>query len=115
MRQGGRYGHPWRHHPRQALGRASQGARQEEVLGEQIGQPHTVPCKVTVKCGSVTVRMVPVPTGSGIVAACVPKKVLQFAGIEDVFTSSRGFTKTLGNFVKVYQLRSLPNPVLHAH
>ncbi|KAG0514498.1 hypothetical protein BDA96_10G197100 [Sorghum bicolor] len=82
------------------LGRASQGARQEEVLGEQIGQPHTVPCKVTVKCGSVTVRMVPVPTGSGIVAACVPKKVLQFAGIEDVFTSSRGFTKTLGNFVK---------------
>jgi small subunit ribosomal protein S2e len=31
----------------------------------------------------------------------VPKKVLQFAGIEDVFTSSRGSTKTLGNFVKV--------------
>uniref|UniRef100_M1A283 40S ribosomal protein S2 n=1 Tax=Solanum tuberosum TaxID=4113 RepID=M1A283_SOLTU len=29
-----------------------------------------------------------------------PKKVLQFAGIEDVFTSSRGSTKTLGNFVK---------------
>ncbi|KAK1266674.1 40S ribosomal protein S2-4 [Acorus gramineus] len=33
-------------------------------------------------------------------AARVPKKVLQFAGIEDVFTSSRGSTKTLGNFVK---------------
>nr|GMD20904.1 40S ribosomal protein S2-4 [Ipomoea batatas] len=32
--------------------------------------------------------------------ARVPKKVLQFAGIEDVFTSSRGSTKTLGNFVK---------------
>ncbi|KAI3742276.1 hypothetical protein L1987_59956 [Smallanthus sonchifolius] len=30
----------------------------------------------------------------------VPKKVLQFAGIDDVFTSSRGSTKTLGNFVK---------------
>ncbi|KAF3340169.1 hypothetical protein FCM35_KLT15940 [Carex littledalei] len=57
--------------------------------GNKIGQPHTVPCKVTGKCGSVTVRMVPAPRGSGIVAARVPKKVLQFAG-----------TKTLGNFVK---------------
>ncbi|CAA6653623.1 unnamed protein product [Spirodela intermedia] len=65
-----------------------------------IGKPHTVPCKVTGKCGSVTVRMVPAPRGAGIVAARVPKKVLQFAGIEDVFTSSRGSTKTLGNFVK---------------
>ncbi|KAF2921891.1 small ribosomal subunit protein uS5x [Oryza sativa Japonica Group] len=68
--------------------------------GNKIGKPHTVPCKVTGKCGSVTVRMVPAPRGSGIVAAHVPKKVLQFAGIEDVFTSSRGSTKTLGNFVK---------------
>lgn len=68
--------------------------------GNKIGMPHTVPCKVTGKCGSVTVRMVPAPRGAGIVAARVPKKVLQFAGIEDVFTASRGSTKTLGNFVK---------------
>ncbi|CAI5956561.1 unnamed protein product [Closterium sp. NIES-64] len=68
--------------------------------GNKIGKPHTVPTKVTGKCGSVTVRLVPAPRGSGIVAARVPKKVLQFAGIEDVFTSSRGSTKTLGNFVK---------------
>jgi small subunit ribosomal protein S2e len=68
--------------------------------GNKIGKPHTVPCKVTGKCGSVTVRMVPAPRGSGIVAARVPKKVLQYAGIDDVFTSSRGSTKTLGNFVK---------------
>lgn len=68
--------------------------------GNKIGEPHTVPCKVTGKCGSVSVRMVPAPKGSGIVAARVPKKVLQFAGIKDVFTSSKGSTKTLGNFVK---------------
>ncbi|KAK6151409.1 hypothetical protein DH2020_014044 [Rehmannia glutinosa] len=73
---------------------------EERILGNKIGKPHTVPCKVTGKCGSVTVRMVPAPRGAGIVAARVPKKVLQFAGIEDVFTSSRGSTKTLGNFVK---------------
>lgn len=68
--------------------------------GNKIGKPHTVPTKVTGKCGSVTVRLVPAPRGSGIVAARVPKKVLQYAGIDDVFTSSRGSTKTLGNFVK---------------
>ncbi|PWA54841.1 Double-stranded RNA-binding-like domain-containing protein [Artemisia annua] len=68
--------------------------------GNKIGKVHTVPTKVTGKCGSVTVRLVPAPRGAGIVAARVPKKVLQFAGIDDVFTMSRGSTKTLGNFVK---------------
>ena len=61
---------------------------------------HTVPTKVTGKCGSVTVRLIPAPRGAGIVAARVPKKVLQMAGIEDCYTCSRGSTKTLGNFVK---------------
>ena len=65
------------------------------------GEPHTVPTKVTGKCGSVTVRLIPAPRGAGIVAARVPKKVLQMAGIEDCYTSARGSTKTLGNFVKV--------------
>jgi small subunit ribosomal protein S2e len=68
--------------------------------GNKIGKPHTVPTKVTGKCGSVSVRLVPAPKGTGIVAARTPKKVLQFAGIQDVFTSSTGSTKTLGNFVK---------------
>jgi len=68
--------------------------------GNKIGKPHTVPCKVTGKCGSVRVRLVPAPKGTGIVAARVPKKVLQFAGIEDCYTSTRGSTKTLGNLVK---------------
>ncbi|KAL3627996.1 hypothetical protein CASFOL_028098 [Castilleja foliolosa] len=71
--------------------------------GNKIGKPHTVPCKVTGKCGSVTVRMVPAPRGAGIVAARVPKNVLRFAGIDDVFTSSCGSIKTLGNFVKEYE------------
>lgn len=44
--------------------------------GYKIGKPHSVPCKVVGKCGSVTVLMVPAPRGAGIVAACVPKKVL---------------------------------------
>jgi small subunit ribosomal protein S2e len=78
--------------------------------GNMLGKPHTVPTKVNGKCGSVTVRLVPAPRGSGIVAARVPKKVLQFAGIDDVFTSSRGSTKTLGNFVKVGRSTVSPKP-----
>jgi small subunit ribosomal protein S2e len=68
--------------------------------GNKIGTPHTVPCKLTGKCGSVTVRLVPAPKGAGIVAAPVPKRILQLAGVQDVYTQSRGSTKTLGNFVK---------------
>jgi len=68
--------------------------------GNKIGLPHTVPTKITGKCGSVSVRLVPAPRGTGIVAARTPKKVLSMAGIEDVFTQSTGSTKTMGNFVK---------------
>eukprot|EP00999_Lentomonas_sp_LEN2_P000242 NODE_1239_length_941_cov_300.560197_g1193_i0.p2 GENE.NODE_1239_length_941_cov_300.560197_g1193_i0~~NODE_1239_length_941_cov_300.560197_g1193_i0.p2 ORF type:complete len:261 (-),score=66.91 NODE_1239_length_941_cov_300.560197_g1193_i0:82-864(-) len=67
--------------------------------GNKIGDPHTVPCKVTGKCGSVRVRLIPAPKGTGLVAAPVPKKLLQFAGVEDVFSQSMGQTRTAGNFV----------------
>ncbi|EJD76115.1 40S ribosomal protein S2, variant [Loa loa] len=68
--------------------------------GNKIGQPHTVPCKVTGKCGSVLVRLIPAPRGTGIVSAPVPKKLLQMAGVEDCYTSAVGQTATLGNFAK---------------
>mmetsp|Transcript_40036 Transcript_40036/g.128062 ORF Transcript_40036/g.128062 Transcript_40036/m.128062 type:complete len:280 (+) Transcript_40036:206-1045(+) len=68
--------------------------------GNAIGKPHTVPIKVQGKCGSVSMRLIPAPKGAGIVAAMTPKKVLQMAGVNDVYTCSRGSTKTLGNFVK---------------
>jgi len=68
--------------------------------GSLIGEPHTVPSKVTGKCGSVLCRLVPAPRGTGIVAAPTPKKLLQLAGITDCYTTSRGSTRTLGNFVK---------------
>jgi len=68
--------------------------------GNKIGRPHTVPCKVTGKCGSIWVRLIPAPRGTGIVSAPVPKKLLMMAGIEDCYTSARGSTGTLGNFAK---------------
>jgi len=68
--------------------------------GSKLGLPHTVPCKLTGKCGSVLCRLVPAPRGTGLVAAPTPKKLLSLAGITDCYTTSRGSTKTLGNFVK---------------
>jgi small subunit ribosomal protein S2e len=68
--------------------------------GGKLGAPHTIPTKLTGKCGSVSIRLIPAPRGAGIVAANGSKKVLQLAGLHDVYTSSTGSTKTLGNFVK---------------
>eukprot|EP00746_Dinoflagellata_sp_MGD_P153303 gnl/MRDRNA2_/MRDRNA2_84179_c0_seq1.p1 gnl/MRDRNA2_/MRDRNA2_84179_c0~~gnl/MRDRNA2_/MRDRNA2_84179_c0_seq1.p1 ORF type:complete len:270 (-),score=5.34 gnl/MRDRNA2_/MRDRNA2_84179_c0_seq1:45-854(-) len=68
--------------------------------GNKIGKPHTIPAKVSGKCGSVLVRLVPAPRGAGIVAANNAKKVLQFAGIEDIYTFTKGHTSTLGNFIR---------------
>nr|CCA16359.1 40S ribosomal protein S2 putative [Albugo laibachii Nc14] len=68
--------------------------------GRMVGIPHTVPNKVTGKCGSVRVRLIPAPRGTGLCAAPAPKKLLGMAGIEDCYTSARGHTRTLGNFVK---------------
>ncbi|EGG20509.1 ribosomal protein S2 [Cavenderia fasciculata] len=63
--------------------------------GNKLGAPHTVPTKITGKCGSVSLRLVPAPRGTGIVAARTPKVLLQYAGVEDVYTSSSGKTRTM--------------------
>jgi len=75
--------------------------------GTKLGEPHTVPCKVTGKCGSVRVRLIPAPKGTGLVGSPVSKKLLSLAGVQDCFTCSIGQTKTMGNFVKaVFQALS---------
>jgi len=68
--------------------------------GNKVEKPHTVPCKITGKSGSVRVRLIPAPRGAGIVASTAPKKVIAMAGINDVYTATEGNTKTLGNTVK---------------
>ena len=67
--------------------------------GNKIGDPHTVPNTVTGKCGSIRMRLIPAPRGSGIVAGSVAKKLLAMAGFEDVFTNCIGHTKTTMNFL----------------
>jgi small subunit ribosomal protein S2e len=68
--------------------------------GTRFGNPHTVPMKVSGKCGSVTLRLIPAPRGTGIVAAKAMKRLLQVAGLHDVYTCATGKTKTQGNFIR---------------
>jgi small subunit ribosomal protein S2e len=68
--------------------------------GAKLGDPHTVPSKVSGKVGSVMCRLIPAPRGTGIVAAPACKRILQLAGVEDCYTQSKGSTATMGNFLK---------------
>lgn len=67
--------------------------------GGKLGEPHTVSSKLSGKCGSVRVRLIPAPRGSGIVASPTVSKVLEFAGVSDVFTAQSGHSRTLMNSV----------------
>ncbi|NLI62625.1 MAG: 30S ribosomal protein S5 [Methanosarcinaceae archaeon] len=64
------------------------------------GKEHTVPYEVSGKVGSVTVTLIPAPRGLGIAAADTAKKVLEKAGIRDVWTQTFGTTRTTLNFAK---------------
>ncbi|KAK3989716.1 ribosomal protein S5, N-terminal domain-containing protein [Cladorrhinum sp. PSN332] len=68
--------------------------------GANLGAPHSLPTKESGKCGSVTVRLIPAPRGTSIVASPAVKRLLQLAGVEDAYTASSGSTKTLENTLK---------------
>jgi len=81
--------------------------------GNKIGKPHTVAGSVTGKCGSCEIRLIPAPRGAGIVAGKAPKKLLTMAGFQDVYTSSKGHTKTTMNFlVATYNAMEITYAVL---
>ena len=57
-------------------------------------QPHSIPFKVTGKCGSVRVDIIPGPRGLGLVAGENVKKLLSLAGLKDAWTRTYGATNT---------------------
>jgi len=63
-------------------------------------EPHSVPFVVEGKSGSVRVRLIPAPLGTGLVAGNAAKVVLRMAGISDVWTWTKGETRTTMNFAK---------------
>lgn len=63
-------------------------------------EPHSIPFKVEGHMGSVRITMIPAPQGTGLVAADELKKVLQLAGIKDVYTKTFGNRRTTFNLIK---------------
>ena len=64
------------------------------------GLEHTVPSEVRGKVGSVVVELKPAPRGLGLAAGDTARKVLEKAGIKDVWTRTEGTTRTTLNFAK---------------
>jgi len=57
--------------------------------------PHSLPFKITGKCGSVTVEIIPGPRGLGLVAGETVKTILRLAGVKDCWTRTFGSTSTI--------------------
>ena len=66
----------------------------------ECSAPHTIPFKVEGKSGSVEIKLIPAPQGTGLVATDELKKVLRLAGIKDIYSKTTGKTKTTHNLIK---------------
>jgi len=66
----------------------------------ECGQSHSIPFKTEGKGGSVRIRLLPAPKGIGLVVDDESKKVMQLAGIRDVWGRSIGDTATRINLIR---------------
>lgn len=64
------------------------------------GSAHSIPFAVEGKCGSCKVRLIPAPKGTGLVVESELKKMLQLAGIKDVWSKTFGNTGNKINLMK---------------
>lgn len=68
-----------------------------------VTEPHTIPFAVEGKCGSVIVRLMPAPKGKGLTVEKECAKVLQLAGVHDVWSKSYGQTKNKMNMIRALE------------
>ena len=61
---------------------------------------HTVPFEITGKSGSVRIKLIPAPQGTGLVVTDELKKILKMAGIKDVYSRTTGKKRTTFNLIK---------------
>jgi len=75
----------------------------------ECGEPHSIPFKTQGKSGSVRVTLMPAPKGVGLVVDDESKKILQLAGIKDIWSRTLGDTGTRFNLIKAvfYALKNL--------
>jgi small subunit ribosomal protein S5 len=63
----------------------------------KCGSPHSLPREVRGKYGSTKVVLKPAPKGLGLAANSVVKKVLTIAGVNDIWSFSKGSTANIYN------------------
>ena len=63
-------------------------------------EPHAIPFAVEGRCGSVRVLLKPAPKGTGLIAESEVKKMLELAGVKDVYSKVHGQARTKINLVK---------------
>jgi len=66
-------------------------------------ESHSIPFAVEGKCGSVRVKLMPAPKGTGLIVESECQQVLSKAGIQDVWSRTLGQTKTKINLIKACQ------------
>ncbi|MEM0481038.1 MAG: 30S ribosomal protein S5 [Candidatus Aenigmatarchaeota archaeon] len=73
-------------------------------------EQHSIPWKTYGKSGSVRVILMPAPRGTGLVVDDESKKLLQLAGIKDVWSKTFGRTKQHMNLIQAMfdALRNIP-------
>jgi len=60
-------------------------------------EPHSIPFKVTGRGSSVRVELLPAPKGTGIIGGKTTTKILELAGIKDVWSRTIGSSGTVLN------------------
>ncbi len=58
------------------------------------GETHSIPFKVSGRCSSVRIDLLPAPKGVGLVVHDEAKKILELAGIKDVWSRTKGQTNS---------------------
>jgi len=67
-------------------------------------EPHSIPFTVYGKCGSVEIWLMPAPKGSGLKVQSEVRKVLELAGIKDIWSKTLGHTKTTINLLQATEI-----------
>lgn len=67
---------------------------------DQSTEPHSIPFAVEGSCGSYRIKLMPAPKGKGLICDKEVAKILEMAGIQNVWSKSTGQTKNKLNVIK---------------
>jgi small subunit ribosomal protein S5 len=62
-------------------------------------EAHSIPFEVEGKCGSVRIKLMPAPKGKGLCIEPNSAKVLELAGVKDVWSKASGQTRRTRNLI----------------